>query len=139
MKKSIYKNFTALLSLLLIFSSLAPVFAQKKRGGNTSAPVKKQTAKVPAAEGGEKESCDVWTGTIEITQRRAETRTKVTNKGEHVSDQHYTGKAESKSSYDYKGIFNVSNSTGGANTYEDGSKYLSLKGTVSAEALRVME
>ncbi|MDQ3800054.1 MAG: hypothetical protein M3384_11415 [Acidobacteriota bacterium] len=137
MKKGIYKNFTALLSLLLIFSSLAPVFAQKKRGG-LSTPNKKQTAKAPVTEGGEKESCDVWSGKIEVTRRRAESHTKVTAKGEHFSDQHYTGRAETKSSFDYKGIFNVSSSTGGR-TNEDGSKNLSLKGTVSADALRVHE
>ncbi|HEX8248629.1 MAG TPA: hypothetical protein VF599_10685 [Pyrinomonadaceae bacterium] len=137
MKKSIYKNFTSLLlSLLLIFSLLAPVFAQKKRG-NTSTPNKKQTAKVPVNESSEKESCDIWSGTIEVTHRRAESHTKITNKGEHISDQHYTGKAELKTSYDYKGVFNVSNSTGRTN--EDGSKNLSLKGTVNADALRVQE
>jgi hypothetical protein len=139
MKKSIYKNFTVLLSLLLIFSLLVPVFAQKKRGGDTSVPNKKQTSKVPVTEGDEKDSCGIWSGTIEVTRHRAENHTKLTNKGEHISDQHYTGRAEIKTSYDYKGIFNVSNSTGGNTTYEDGSKTMSLKGTVSADALRVQE
>ncbi|HLM61020.1 MAG TPA: choice-of-anchor X domain-containing protein, partial [Pyrinomonadaceae bacterium] len=81
--------------------------------------------------------CEVWSGTIQYKQHRAKTETKVTNKGEHISDQHYTGTHITKSSYDYNGTFNVVSSSG--NTYEDGSKSIKLKGAMSADVMRVMD
>jgi hypothetical protein len=89
MIKSIYKNFTFAISLLLIFSLTAPVFAQRKR--NASTPSKKQTAEVSEEKGAE--FCEIWSGTIQFTGIARKTHTKVTNKGEHISDQYYTGKA----------------------------------------------
>jgi hypothetical protein len=134
MRKNIYKNFSAVLSLSLIFSFLSPTFAQRKQ--TASAPGKKQVAKAQTVKE-EAAMCEVWTGTIQYNQRRAETQTKVTNRGEHISDQHYTGTHVIKSTYDYNGIFNVANSSG--STYEDGSKSLTLKGAISADATRVMD
>jgi triacylglycerol esterase/lipase EstA (alpha/beta hydrolase family) len=137
MKKGIYTTLSVLTHFLLIFSLLTPIFAQTKRGRDTTVLSKKKTAQVPVT-GDRSESCSVWRGTIEYTRHSAETNTKVTNKGEHLSDQHYTGTAVLKTSFDYKGTFDVSRSSGGT-TYEDGSKIISLKGSISAEATRVQE
>ena len=134
MKKSIYKSLSVQLSLLLIFSSLAPVFAQRKQ--NTSAANKKQIAKAPVVKE-EAKVCEVWTGTIQYTRRRAETDTTVTNKGEHPTDQFNSGTHVIKRTYDYDGNINVVDSSGRAN--EDGSKSFTLKGGVSADVLRVMD
>jgi hypothetical protein len=134
MRKNIYKILSSVLSLLLIFSSLAPVLAQRKQ--NTSSPNKKQVAKASVVKE-EAAMCEVWTGTIQFNQRRAETTTKVINRGEHISDQFYTGTHVIKSSYEYNGIFNVANSSG--STYEDGSKSLTLKGAINADAMRVVD
>jgi hypothetical protein len=134
MKTSIYKKLSILINLLFVLSLLTPVFAQTKRGATVP---KKKTAQVPVAEESG-ESCNVWSGTIEYIRHSAENHTKVTNKGEHLSDQHYTGTAVLKTSFDYKGVFNVNHSSGNA-SYDDGSKIISLKGLVSAEALRVRE
>jgi triacylglycerol esterase/lipase EstA (alpha/beta hydrolase family) len=138
MKKGIYTTLSVLTHFLLVFSLFAPVLAQTKRGDTTRSSVKKKPAPIPVMRDAG-ESCSVWRGTIEYIRSRAESHTKVTNKGEHLSDQHYTGTAVMKTSFDYKGIFNVSRSSGGSAAYEDGSKVISLKGSVSAEATRIQE
>jgi hypothetical protein len=135
MKKVIYKNLSSVLTLLLIFSSIAPVFAQRKQ--NISAANKKQIAKLPVVKE-EAEMCEIWAGTIQYTQRRAETTTKVTNKGEHPTDQHNSGTQVIKQTYDYNGNINVVNSSRGG-TYEDGSKSFTLKGIIGADVTRVMD
>ena len=123
------------LSLLLVFSLLAPsaAFAQRRKA---AAPTKSTIAK-KEVETETAQVCEVWSGTIQYKQHRAKTETKVTNKGEHISDQHYTGTHITKSSYDYNGTFNVVSSSG--NTYEDGSKSIKLKGAMSADVMRVMD
>jgi triacylglycerol esterase/lipase EstA (alpha/beta hydrolase family) len=136
MKTGIHKKLSILVNLLLILSLSAPVLAQTKRGGNT-AGIEKKTAQALVTKDAS-ESCGVWSGTIEYIRHSGETNTKVTNKGEHLSDQHYIGTAVLKTSFDYKGIFNVNRTSGGI-PYEDGSKIISLKGSVSAEATRVQE
>ncbi|HZI17686.1 MAG TPA: choice-of-anchor X domain-containing protein [Pyrinomonadaceae bacterium] len=132
--KAIYKHLSAVISLLLISSSLSPALAQRKRG-NTSAPANQQVARLPAE--GPVQTCDIWTGKIEVTRRRTEARTEVTRKGEHPTDQHNSGTNEYRSSFDYKAAFDINDSSG--STYEDGSTIISLKGAVSAEAAYVVE
>jgi hypothetical protein len=134
MKKSIYRNLSAVLSWLIIFSLISPIFAQRKQ--NTNAPNKKQVAKVAVVKK-EAAMCEVWTGTIQYTRSRAETHTKVINKGEHPTDPRNTGTHVLKQTFDYNGNINVVNSSGRTN--EDGSKYISLKGAVSADVIRVQD
>lgn len=76
-----------------------------------------------------------WNGTIEVSYRKTESWTKVTNKGEHMSDQHHSGTEQYKWYYNYDAIFNVKDSPGEA--YEDGGYSATLKGKITAEALRV--
>jgi hypothetical protein len=77
------------------------------------------------------------TGKIEITKRKTENRTEVTAKGQHISDQYYSGTNEYKWSYDYSATFDVSGSTRDVN--EDGSISMSLSGAISAQAARVTD
>ncbi|HEX9959979.1 MAG TPA: hypothetical protein VGB00_03550, partial [Pyrinomonadaceae bacterium] len=76
-------------------------------------------------------------GKIEVTMRKTEGWTKVTKKGEHISDQHYTGTAEYKWSFDYNSAFNIAASP--ADTNEDGSISATLKGTIQAKAARITD
>jgi chaperonin cofactor prefoldin len=76
-------------------------------------------------------------GKIEISMRKTEAWTKVTKKGEHISDQYYSGTAEYKWSFDYNAAFNVVNSPADAN--EDGSISATLKGAVQAKAARLTD
>lgn len=78
-----------------------------------------------------------WNGTIEVSYRKSENWTKVTNKGEHLSDQHYSGTEQYKWIYTYDAIFNVQDSPGEMN--EDGSITAELNGSITAEALRLSE
>jgi pimeloyl-ACP methyl ester carboxylesterase len=132
MNKSIRTGTTALVSFLLVFALFTPTFGQAKKGGATAANNRVPTTAVGA-------SCGVWTGTIEYVRHKAESNTKVTAKGEHPSDQYYSGTAVIQTSFDYKGKFNVTRSTGGDDAYEDGSRLVSLKGTLSADAQRVQD
>lgn len=76
-------------------------------------------------------------GKIEVTMRKTEGWTKVTKKGEHISDQHYAGIAEYKWSFDYNAAFNIANSQ--TDTYEDGTISSTLKGAVQAKAARITD
>ena len=76
-------------------------------------------------------------GKIEVTMKKSEGWTKVTKKGEHISDQYYTGTNDYKWNYDYNAVFNVSNSP--ADTYEDGTISATLKGSVNAKASRITD
>ena len=69
--------------------------------------------------------------------KKSEGWTKVTKKGEHISDQYYTGTNDYKWNYDYNAVFNVSNSP--ADTYEDGTISATLKGSVNAKASRITD
>jgi hypothetical protein len=79
-----------------------------------------------------------WNGTIEVSHRKSESWTKVTNKGEHISDQHYSGTEQYKWIYIYDAIFNVQDSPGYINE-ETGLISATLKGSITAEALRASE
>lgn len=76
-------------------------------------------------------------GKIEIAVRKAEGWTKVTKRGEHISDQHYSGTAEYKWSYDYTGAFDVADSPASAD--EAGDISATLKGAFTAKAARVTD
>jgi hypothetical protein len=78
-----------------------------------------------------------FSGKIEIVMRKTEGWTKVTKKGEHISDQHYSGTAEYKWSYDYTGTFNIADSP--ASTDEAGDISATLKGAVTAKAARITD
>jgi pimeloyl-ACP methyl ester carboxylesterase len=128
MKKNIYKKLSILVNLLVIFSLFASVFAQT-RGRTSSTSNKKQTSTTLIEK--KEDFCDIWSGVIEIKKHRSENKTKVTVPGEHISDNEYTGTLVTKSLYDYKAIFDIVRSSG--NTYEDGTKTITLKGAVSGE------
>jgi hypothetical protein len=76
-------------------------------------------------------------GKIEVTMRKTEGWTKVTKKGEHISDQYYSGTAEYKWSFDYTAAFNINTSP--TDTNEDGSISATLKGAVQAKAARITD
>ncbi|HLM55623.1 MAG TPA: hypothetical protein VK422_05800 [Pyrinomonadaceae bacterium] len=85
----------------------------------------------------ERECAGGFSGKIEIVARKTEGWTKVTKKGEHISDQHYSGTAQYKWSYDYQGAFDVADSPG--DTDEAGDISATLKGAVTARASRVTD
>lgn len=78
-----------------------------------------------------------FSGKIEITMRKTEGWTKVTKKGEHISDQYYSGTAEYKWSFDYTGAFDVADSPG--DTDEAGDISATLKGAFKAQAARITD
>lgn len=84
------------------------------------------------------EECDGgWNGTVEVSYRRSSSRTKITNPGEHPTDQKYSGTLQEKSFYTYDASFNVQDSP--STTDEVGDISVSLKGAMTAEALRLNE
>lgn len=85
----------------------------------------------------ERECSGGFSGKIEIVAKKTEGWTKVTKKGEHISDQYYSGTAQYKWTYDYKGAFDISNSP--AHTDEAGDISATLKGAVTASAARVTD
>lgn len=78
-----------------------------------------------------------YTGTIEITKKKSETETKVTAKGQHISDQFYSGTDTHKWDFDYSATANITDSD--ISRHEDGSVSVSLRGLVTANAARIAE
>lgn len=85
----------------------------------------------------ERECAGGFSGKVEVTMRKTEGWTKVTKKGEHLSDQYYSGTAEYKWSYDYTGSFDVADSP--ASTDEAGDVSATLKGAFTAKAARITD
>lgn len=85
----------------------------------------------------ETECAGGYTGTIEITKKRSETETKVTTKGQHTSDQFYSGTDTHKWNFDYSATVNITDSD--VSRHEDGSVSVSLRGLVTANAARIAE
>lgn len=78
-----------------------------------------------------------FSGKVEVTMRKTEGWTKVTKKGEHISDQYYSGTAQYKWSFDYSGAFDVADSPG--DTDEAGDISATLKGAFKAKAARITD
>lgn len=78
-----------------------------------------------------------FSGKVEIVMKKTEGWTKVTKKGEHISDQYYSGTAQYKWSYDYAGAFDITDSPG--DTDEAGDISATLKGSVTARAARITD
>jgi hypothetical protein len=85
----------------------------------------------------ERECAGGFSGKVEFTARKSEGWTKVTKKGEHISDQYYSGTAEHKWSYDYQGSFDIADSPG--STDEAGDISATLKGAFRAGVARVTD
>ncbi|MDM7921391.1 MAG: hypothetical protein QUS14_03745, partial [Pyrinomonadaceae bacterium] len=78
-----------------------------------------------------------YTGTIEITKRKVETDTKVTAKGQHMSDQHYSGTDTYTFTFDYTASAEITDSE--VSRGEDGSVSADLRGLVTANASRIAD
>jgi hypothetical protein len=78
-----------------------------------------------------------YTGKIEITKTRTETNTKVTAKGQHISDQYYSGTDTYKFNFDYSARAEITDSD--PSRSEDGSVSVDLRGVGAASASRIAE
>ena len=123
-----------LLAFTFLFGFTARAAAQGRRKAGAAQPV--QTS-APAPGGASQGASCGWRGVVEINKNTKESHTKATAKGEHPSDQFYSGTKTTKSSFDYHGRFDVENSPG--STYENGSFSATLRGRFDANAVRVFE
>jgi pimeloyl-ACP methyl ester carboxylesterase len=123
-----------LLAFTFTFGFASQSAAQTRRKGGGAARV---PASTPAPGGANQSASCGWRGVVEINRNTKESRTKVTARGEHPSDQYYSGTVTIRSSFDYHGRFDVENSPGSA--YEDGTFSATLRGRFDANAVRVFE
>ncbi|HEV2863084.1 MAG TPA: choice-of-anchor X domain-containing protein [Pyrinomonadaceae bacterium] len=121
-----------LLAAAFLFEFAGQAAAQTRRRGGAAV-----RTSAPSSGGASVGSSCGWRGSVEVNRSTSHTHTKATAKGEHQSDQYYSGKQSVSSSFNYYGRFDVGNSPG--ETSEEGRFSATLRGTFEANAERVME